>query len=540
MAAARAWRRAAILALAGCLACVLVAGAAAVGARASVKLSSASATLTQSGESEWTLTKSGTANTTAKTVTWTITATKTATVAGKLRVIGVMDVTNSGAAGATIGNIVVNLQTKQGSSWVTRSSDIADATSGDGATTAKVVKQASSEGKTSFTENAASGPLSFVDASNNTVFSLVPQKTIAPGATVPLLFVAELDNNELGLATGTTVRAEVIVSFGNSGQTGGGATASNIEINGNGTIDTDEDWVRSVPARFTLTVPAQANAGADPTLTDTLADITTTGTVTFSNATFNLGATSGTVTVSYNPGSSGGTITNCAHLEGAPSTVTIGGFTFPVANGTDLQACDTVAIGAHTCTPGAPGCGWQDGDLVTHTQTAWGTPASTAANLLASRFFSVYSSTGFVEIGIPGAAGFSAKFSSPTSIVTYLPSTGTPAALNADLVDPSSTASGSFGGEVLALTLNVDFAPYIGGSAGVALSSLKLCDVTPTSLNGTTVSSLLALANTSLGGGSSGYSISELLSLIVDVNAAFSGGSPSAWAQLHLFDGTCP
>ncbi len=36
-----------------------------------------------------------------------------------------------------------------------------------------------------------------------------------------------------------------------------------------------------------------------PALSDTTSDIATTGTVTYSNAQFNLGATSGTVSVNY-------------------------------------------------------------------------------------------------------------------------------------------------------------------------------------------------------------------------------------------------
>src|SRR5207244_3528611 len=101
--------------------------------------------------------------------------------------------------GATIGNIVVNLQTKSGSNWVGKSADVADATNDDAATVAHVDAHASSEGKSTFTENTASGSLKFMDANSNTVFSLVPEKTIAPGATVNLLFVASFDNRVLHL-----------------------------------------------------------------------------------------------------------------------------------------------------------------------------------------------------------------------------------------------------------------------------------------------------------------------------------------------------
>jgi len=156
-----------------------------------------------------------------------------------------------------------------------------------------------------------------MDANSNTAFSLVPQVTIAPGATVNLLFAAEFDNTVLKLVTGTPVGAEVIVSLGNAGP--GPSRASNVDINGNGTIDPDEAWVHSVPARLGLTVPDETAANDSITLTDTASDIATTGTATVSNPTFDLGPTSGTVTAQYSDGAGGGTITNCAHLKGTGS-----------------------------------------------------------------------------------------------------------------------------------------------------------------------------------------------------------------------------
>ena len=494
--------------------------------------------MTLTSDTAWTLSKTGSVNTTAKTVTWNVTATKGTTTTGQLVVNGTFRVSNTGTGGATIGNIVVNLQTKSGSTWVTRSSVVADATQDDAATTVKISPSASSEGKSTFTENAASGQLIFMDAKTNSIFSLVPQVTIPAGATRTLLFTASYDNNVLMLAPGTATRVEIIVSFGNAASNT--ASTPNVDINGNGIIDADEAYVRSVPARGGLVVPQSVPGNATVTLSDKIDDITTTGTVTFSNAQFNLGATSGTVSVSYNPGANGGTITNCAHLTSASSSVNSGGHNFPSVIGIDLTACDTQTIGAHTCTPGTQGCGWEEGDLVTFTSTAWGTPSSAAENLLLNNFFTVYAAQGFVEIGVQSTVLFSARFTGPTSIVTYLPATGTPAPLNADLVDPSSTASGSFGGEVLALTLNIDFAGLTGGSSGISFGNLTVCGVMPTSLNGTSVSGLLGIANVLLGGGTNGYTITEVLAIIAELNNAFTGGAPSTWAQTHLFNGPCP
>lgn len=491
-------------------------------------------------DTQWTLAKTGTVNTTAKTVTWTITATKGTTTSGLLVVHGTMRVKNTGSGGAPIGNIVVNLQTRSGNTWVTKSSDVADATSDDAATTAKIVASASSENKSMFTENSASGHLQFMDANTNSAFALVPQVTIPPGTTRTLLFTATFDNNVLHLTTGTHTRVEMIVSFGNASQ--GASSKPNIDINGNGMIDASEARVRSVPSRLGLDVPNQTPANQTVTLTDALADITKTGTVTFSNAQFNLGATSGTVTVHYDGGTSGGTLTNCAHLTGQTQLSICGGHTFPTVLGINLTECNTQVIGPHACTPGAPGCGWEMGDMVTYPQASWGDGAAAGGALLFANYDTVYP-TGVVEVGIPGLTGFSMRFFDALAAINYLPAVGLPNALTADLVDPTSSSSGDFGGNVLALQFNVDFSDddLLGGGANLAFGDLKLCAFpTLPALNGTTVRQFLATANTLLGGGSANNSINDLAPVLAALNGAFDGGTVSTFAQDHLFAGSCP
>jgi hypothetical protein len=198
------------------------------------------------------------------------------------------------------------------------------------------------------------------------------------------------------------------------------------------------------------------------------------------------------------------------------------------------------------CTPGAPGCGWAVGDLVTFGQIDWGgTPSgnNAAAILLNSHAF-VYAPTGGVlEVGLPGAAGFSMDFTIASAVLFYLPAVGPPATLNVDLVDPTASASGVFGGEVVALKLNVDFsaAAFLGGTSGLSFGDLTLCGFSAQpALNGMTVSEFLAVANTVLGGGAAPFAPPELASIALEVNTAFFSGIPSAFAQTHLFNGACP
>ncbi len=180
---------------------------------------------------------------------------------------------------------------------------------------------------------------------------------------------------------------------------------------------------------------------------------------------------------------------------------------------------------------------WQNGDVVTYSQTEWGdTPSGTnAASLLAANFNTLYASG--LEVGIAGTAGYSMIFVDALSVLLYLPASGVPGTLTADLANPTSTSSGVFGGEVLALKLNIDFsdAGITLGGAGVPFGDLTLYgfDTLP-SLNGLTVRQYLGIVNTALGGGSQLYSINELTLLTADINEAFDGGTPTTFAQDHL------
>ena len=79
-----------------------------------------------------------------------------------------------------------------------------------------------------------------------------------------------------------------------------------------------------------------------------------------------------------------------------------------------------------------------------------------------------------------------------------------------------------------------------GGTSGVRFGDLRLCNMSIASLNGTTVSDFLAIANTLLGGGSNGYSLTEIAALTAKLTLAFAAGMPSTFAQQHLASGACP
>lgn len=537
-------------------ACLLTASAWAQ--QASLVLEGGDMVICHKNNTEWSLAKTADQTsfpTGSGTVTWTVSVTKGTTSPNQLTFGGYLRIWNSGSANATVGNIVVNLQRKSGKTWKTVSSDIANATLGDAATTAKVVAGASAEGLTSFTENAASGSLEFSDANNNTLFSLAPQQVIAPGAHVDLVYLANFNNSLLRIPQGELTRLEVIVSFGNAGARGGsGATAKNVDISGNGTLDRDEANVRSVPSRITKAIPALEECNKTATLTDPSLEVT--GTASASNVASAIGnglviSASGTYTVTADlaGGESGGKVCNTAYLDGVDNQMSILiGYTtvtnpdltvtqvpvyrsFPCCVGVHLKAESCVDVGAVvTDTDLKPG------DFTGFTQGGWGAvPHGNNPGTVLHGYFATVFPSG-VEIGV-GGTGFSLKFTSAAAVTAFLPQGGTPAALTADLVNPTSSSAGVFGGQVLALRLNAAFSQAgVTQGAGGALGGLKLTG-TGTSLDGQTVNQLLAVAESALGGGAlpADYTIANLNDLVTRLNEAFDNGTVvTLWATLHL------
>jgi hypothetical protein len=191
---------------------------------------------------------------------------------------------------------------------------------------------------------------------------------------------------------------------------------------------------------------------------------------------------------------------------------------------------------------------WQTGDLTTYNQGSWGGCVTNCdpsfpdpgAVLLDASFNTVYAGTGGVIAG--SASKFTMAFTDADSVRAYMPSIGPFAPLNGSVVNPGSTPSGAFGGEVLALEFNVDFsdAGLLPGTSGLRFGDLILENFTAgpfvnqESFNGLTVRQFLADENILLSGGSTVFSIADLGTAASDMNASFSNGKPSAFAQAHL------
>src|SRR5260370_41534236 len=178
---------------------------------------------------------------------------------------------------------------------------------------------------------------------------------------------------------------------------------------------------------------------------------------------------------------------------------------------------------------------WLPGDVSACGQGGW---AAGCGGVLGADFFAVYGpSFGFsVTVGLP-SPGFFMNFSDPSFIEAYLPASGAPGPLDASLGDPTTSASGVFGGDVLTLGLNVHFsdAGFLLGTSVIPFGNLVLSNFsTLPGLNGLTVRQLLAIDNTLLGGGSAAFTIADLDPVTSTLHVSFVGGSPSTFAQNNL------
>jgi len=139
------------------------------------------------------------------------------------------------------------------------------------------------------------------------------------------------------------------------------------------------------------------------------------------------------------------------------------------------------------------------------------------------------------------------RFTMPSKVLAYLPAGGAPAQLTTNLVDPATSSSGTFGGDVLALQFDVDFADAgdLPATSSTAFGDLRLCNLTTlggedvSPANGMTVRQVLAGANTVLGGGTATISVNGLDQLTRAISGAFEAGSPSAFAQDNVVNGSC-
>jgi len=598
------------------LAAILIAQTPALGQQqASINLGNFNAALCYHNDTGWTLDKTANPSSIGNvgTAAWVVTATKGATTPNDFIVYGYLDINNSASQGtATIGNIVVNLQKAAGACqvsgfpYVSAAADISTASAGDLGTVANVVAQASQESASvntcsglgnyavsgqigTFNESAGSGQLQFFNADDNSLWALTDpaKRAIAPGATVHLIYFAHFDGSAPGMpGAGDTVRIETLVTFGNAGNRGNsGASANNTDIDMDGTVNgltgqSDENFVRTVPTRFTTTMPALVACNStvevkddslylgDPLTGQTQNTVTTTGPVSglpidaliTDTATYN-------ISQGVDGGASGGQVCNTATLTGVNCNGLdcLLNLTITDLTGTHTifeQCCKGVNLTAKACVDVAGSPAPFPGQFCGFTQGGWGAKpnGNNVGALLAGNFNTVYPG-GSATVGgtktmiFKNTTTTSVKkvkgklttvintFTGPQAIENYLPASKTAGQLTDNLVNPDKSSSGVLGGQVLALQLNVDFSAA-GVTAG-GLGSVTYCANDLPSVNGLTISQILGKANAVLGGattasqglyqqdGITPMTLAQLNDLITNFNEGFDNCTLSAWAAAH-------
>jgi hypothetical protein len=176
--------------------------------------------------------------------------------------------------------------------------------------------------------------------------------------------------------------------------------------------------------------------------------------------------------------------------------------------------------------------------FVTYSQNDWGSGA-VAPSLLSADYDAVFTAENEVLIvGSVSPGLYNLAFTSASNVTDYLPTVGTPAPLTTSLTNPTSSSSGGFGGDVVALTLNVDFSAtgFLHGASSIPFGNLLLTNFSGglSGLDGLTVSQFLAVANTCLGDGSCPYGLYNVATITDDLNFSFESGTPSAFADYNL------
>jgi PEP-CTERM putative exosortase interaction domain len=187
--------------------------------------------------------------------------------------------------------------------------------------------------------------------------------------------------------------------------------------------------------------------------------------------------------------------------------------------------------------PGVADAGpFVDNQFFSFSQNTWGADpgAGPPASLVRDDFDTLYP-TGLI---VGSTANKYMLFTAGDALLDYLPSTGPAAPLNAILVDPFTTISGIFGGQVAGLRLNIDFsdAGILSHPSGVSFGDLLLTGLTGNvaGLDGLSLRQFQLIANDFLGGVLEPYPIADFSAVLMLVNGAFEGGFHNAWGDAHL------
>ena len=155
----------------------------------------------------------------------------------------------------------------------------------------------------------------------------------------------------------------------------------------------------------------------------------------------------------------------------------------------------------------------------TYQQCDWGATCGTAPTLLQNNFSSVFPNG--VEIGCTNKL----KFTSATAVKNYLPQSGTSAALASGVRTNQTSGGGTFGGELLALAINMKMDQALSGFAS-ASGNLKDLIITSGNFKNMTVQQFFEEANKKIGGCSAlNFTFSQYSDVAASINKNYANGT---------------
>ena len=160
-------------------------------------------------------------------------------------------------------------------------------------------------------------------------------------------------------------------------------------------------------------------------------------------------------------------------------------------------------------------------DLKTFTQGGWG--ASPHGNNPGVYLHKNFSGAFPKGLTVGCVTNYTLTLTSAQAVTDFLPCGGPPAALKASYTDPKGMKN-VFAAQLVALTLSVGFDKYDTAFAG-SPSILGNLTVKSGTFKGMTVNAILAEANNAFGGCYSKFSISDLVSILTDINENFDDGT---------------
>ncbi|KAB2846970.1 MAG: choice-of-anchor A family protein [Melioribacteraceae bacterium] len=154
---------------------------------------------------------------------------------------------------------------------------------------------------------------------------------------------------------------------------------------------------------------------------------------------------------------------------------------------------------------------------VTFTQGGWGNKNGVPAQIRNQYFDDVFPS------GLIVGNGYTLKLTSASAVKDFLPQGSTPLALTQNYVDPGSSNISILAGQVVALAMNVYFDQ--AGKIGTNSTDLGNLVIESGTFAGKSVFEFLEIAETALGGGNTGYSLSAINDAATAINENFNDGN---------------